>query len=161
MILLAIEIVFIVLLSVILYFIIRRERCECKNNVPKARVDGYLEGDDRRKYIRFKKALDATYRVKHKPNLRMQCKTVDISEGGLRLILDAKFSNGEVLHLVIDISEMKKAVELEGKVVWSEEVFDYKDPSGKRFFYAGLEFCGITDNHAQILADYIKKLSAI
>lgn len=159
MILLGIEIVFIILLSAILFFIIKHERLEARRAIPKAQVDGYLQGADRRKYVRFKKSLEATYRVKQKSHLRMQCKTIDISEGGLRVMVDAKFSNGEVLHLTIDISDADKSIEVEGQVVWSEEVFDRKDPSGKRFFYAGLQFCGISDRNARILADYLKKLS--
>lgn len=158
MILLAIEMVFIILLAVILYFILTHERAEIRKAVPKARADGYLNGADRRKYVRFKKSLDVTYKVKRKADLRMQCKTVDISEGGLRLIVDAKFSNGEVLHLLIETSGAAKTIEVEGRVVWSEEICDRSDPSGKRFFYAGLQFCGIRENHAHMLTDYIKKL---
>ena len=146
------------MLAAILYFIVTHERLETRKAVPKARVDGYLKGADRRKYIRFKKSIDATYKVRHKAHLQMRCKTIDISEGGLRLIVDAKFSDGEVLSILIDMSDTRKQIEVEGRVIWSEEILDPKDPSGKRFFYAGVQFCGIDDRHAHTLTEYIKKL---
>ena len=56
------------------------------------------------------------------------------------------------------MSGVEKSIEVEGKVIWSEEVCDYVDSSGKRFFYAGVQFCGIDDRHAHTLTEYIKKL---
>lgn len=160
MILFGIEIVIILMLSFIILAMFRHERQTSTKSIPQAIVDGYLHGADRRKYTRFKRSLDAVYKIENRPHIRMMCRTIDISQGGLRLLIDAKFDPGEVIHLIITLPDSENLkIEAEGKVVWSETARDFSDPSGKRYFYAGMQFCGITQHNAQLLTNFIKTLS--
>lgn len=160
MILFSIEIVIILMLFFIILAMFWHERLMAKKSVPQAVIDGYLRGADRRKYTRFKRSLDAIYKIERRPHIRMMCRTIDISQGGLRLLVDAKFEQGEVIHLVIALPDSENLkIEAEGKVVWSEPARDFSDPSGKRYFYAGIQFCGITSHDAQLLTTFIKTLS--
>lgn len=160
MILLGIELVIILILVVILFMVVRNEGIASRKLIPQAVVDGYLKGADRRKYVRFRRSLDAIYKIEKRPHIRMLCRTIDISQGGLRLLIDAKFAQGEVLHVIITMPDSDNLkIEAEGKVIWSESAHDFTDPSGKRYFYAGIQFCGITQHNAELLTNFIKTLS--
>ena len=97
------------------------------------------------------------YKVEKKPHLK-RCSTVDISEGGLKLLLDDKLLKGSFLDIEITLPGSKKTAELEGEVVWSEDA-DLKDSSGKRYFYAGVRFLAVKEPSGRHLMDYLKTLS--
>lgn len=151
-----IEITSIALLLAILAVIILWERTMRRNEVPRAQIDAYWRGRERRKHYRLKKTLDATYALERKPHIRMRGVMADISEGGLRLVIDAKLAIGEIVDLKVELAGAGAMVEVEGKVVWSDDAREYDDPSGKRLFYAGVQFCGINAKDAAALASYIR-----
>lgn len=158
MLLLTIECIFILLLFVFLAIILANERRMRARSVPAARVDAYWKGAERRKFFRFKRCLDATYRLEHKPHLRTYGRTADISEGGLQLVTDAKFSPGEILDLHLEIPGTGRQIEVEGKVIWCDEDTESDDPAGKRFFHVGVSFCGVKGHDARALAAYLGTL---
>lgn len=160
MILFIVEIVVIALLLCILATLVINERRAKGRAKPRARVDAYWQGAERRKFFRFRRTLDAVYRIEKKPHIRTYCRTADISEGGLRLVLDAKLSPGEIVDLLMEIPGTDRETEAEGKVVWCNESPDQDDPAGKRLFHIGIQFCRITGRSAKVLGDYIKSISA-
>ena len=157
MILLLIEIAAIALLLVILAAILMKERSTARQGVPHAQIDAYWRGPERRRYFRLKKSLDATYVLERQPHIQMRGVTADISEGGLRLIIDVKLATGNVLDLTVELGNHGTRIEVEGAVVWSEDAREYDDPSGKRLFSAGIRFCGMRNTDAQALAAYIRE----
>jgi len=160
MILLVIEIVIIALLLLMLATIVIGERRARKRSRPKARVDAYWQGAERRKFFRFRRSLDAVYRIEKSPHIRTYCRTADISEGGLRLVIDAKLTPGDIVDLLMEVPGTDAQTEVEGKVVWCDESPEQDDLSGKRLFQVGLQFCRMTGRSAKIVGEYIRSISA-
>lgn len=150
---------FIGLLGAILFMVYKSEILTAKDRMPRACVEEYWDGKERRKYTRFKKELEVNYVVRKKPYLANKVNTVDISEGGMKLRLDEKLADGMILDLKVNIPDTKSAAELEGKVVWSGDG-EEKDSIGKRYFYAGIEFLAVKPPSGDQLFDYIRSLTS-
>jgi len=154
---LLLEILFIILLTMILFAIYRNERQAAMGRLQHAKVEEYWGGKERRQHLRFKRELDVTYKVTKKPHLVNTCKTVDVSEGGLKLCLEEKLLKGTILDLKIFVPNAKRTAEVEGEVVWSDDIRD-QDPYGKRHFHSGIKFCTIREPSGASLIDYIRSL---
>lgn len=157
MLFLIVESLCIVLLVMILLMVYRHDGVLSKRNMPTARIEEYWNGKERRRHLRFKKVLEVNYTVEKKPHLK-NGKTVDISEGGVKLLLDEKLREGVILALKIALPNSKMMAEIEGDVVWSSEAQD-KDPSGKRLFHSGIRFFAMREPSGTNLVDYIRSLS--
>jgi len=157
--LLTIELLFIVLLSTVLLISYKNEKVVSKNISPLAKVEEYWSGKERRQHFRFDKVLEVTYSVVKKPHLKSSGITVDISEGGMKLLLDDKLSKGAILDLKIMLPDSKKNAEVEGEVVWSDEV-DGLDSSGKRLFHSGIRFLALKEPAGARLIDYVRSLAS-
>lgn len=151
-----IELLFIVLLVMILFMLYKGERMLSKKVLPRAKIEECWNGRERRRHVRFKKMLEATYVIEKKPRLKSG-KTVDISEGGAKLILAEKLSKGTMLCLEISIPGSQNTVEMEGEIVWSNESNE-TDPSGKRLFYSGVRIVAIKEPSAADFINYIRSL---
>ena len=151
-----IEFFFIMLLIAILVMLVKTERINLKKLIPQARIEEYWDGKERRHQLRFNKALEVNYKIEKRPHLR-RGKTVNISEGGLKLVLDDKLAKGTILNLSIAIPNSKGSAEVEGEVVWCEDA-NINDDSGKRFFYSGIKFFAIKEVSGLRLIDYIRSL---
>jgi Tfp pilus assembly protein PilZ len=150
---------FIILLSMVLFMLYRNDHMTVKNNRRHAKVEEYWDGKDRRRHARFKKSLDIVYTVFKKPHLRGSARTVDISEGGVKVLLDEKHSIGTIIDLKINLPSSSQDIEAEGRVVWCEEQKDVRE-SPKRFFYHGIEFTAIKEPSGKHLRDYLGSLLA-
>lgn len=155
---LIIELLFILLLAMILFSLHINEGASAKRSLPRAIMEEYWDGRERRKHVRFKKCLEITYIVKKGANSKKGGETMDISEGGIKLLLDEKLNKGMVLDLIIELPDSKRTAEVEGEVVWSEDVKE-KDASGKRLFYSGVMFSAIKDPSGRSIIDYIRSLA--
>jgi len=149
---------FIVLLSMILYLLYKNEFIISKNNRHHAKIEEYWTGKERRKYGRFKKILDVIYAIAKKPQLKSNGRTIDISEGGMKLLLDEKLPAGAILDLKISIPASAQEIEVEGEVVWCEENSQKEEP-GKRHFYHGIKFLAIKEPSGKYLSEYIRSIS--
>ena len=146
---------FLILLSLILIMLWGHERLRMKRLTPHAWVEEYWKGEERRLHLRFKHNIDVEYKVEKKPHL-MNGKSIDISKGGMKVLLDEKLPNGAVIDLKIQVHE-KKIIEIEGEVVWTKEL-EKRDSSGKRFFHSGIKFIGIHEPAGIHLDEYIHHL---
>jgi len=155
--LLIVEILFIVLLSMILFMLYRNERLSAKRTISHARLEEYWGGRERRECVRFRQDLDVNYKFEKKAHLNNKGKTVDISQSGVKLLLEEKFAKGAILDLDIAVPGSRKSIEIEGEVVWSEEVAE-QDASGKRLFHTGVRFLAIREPSGAQLANYIHSL---
>ena len=149
---------FMLLLSMILYMLYRNEFTASKNNRHHAKIEEYWAGSERRKYNRFKKTLDVVYVVEKKPHLNSNGHTIDISEGGMRLVLDEKLPKGAIMDFKILIPGSSQDAEVEGEVVWCEEA-KYDEASGKRHFCHGIKFLAVKEPSGKHLSDYIRSIS--
>ena len=148
--------VFLILLSITLTMLWAHERISSKKVVPHARIEEYWKGEDRRSHTRFKKGLEVEYGVEKRPHLKNGL-TVDLSKGGLKLLLDEKLSKGEILDIKIFVPEKNRAIEVEAQIVWTLDA-DVKDPSGKRFFHSGVKFTAVREPSGAHLSQYLSYL---
>ena len=153
---LAVEVLFIILMTVILFIFYVNERSSGRKNLPRAAMEECWSGKERRQHIRFKKNLEVNYLVRKRSRVKISGRTVDVSQGGMKLCLSEKLAKGTVLELMVNIPDVKKAAVLEGEVVWSEDAGD--DSEGRRAFYSGVMFISAKDPSHIPLIEYIKSL---
>ncbi len=154
---LVVELLFIILLVLVLIMLYKNERTFSKHSSPQARAEEYWSGNERRKHVRFKKTLGINYTVRKKPFPKNSSRTADISQGGMKIVLDEKLTKGTILELSIPIPNSNRTQDIEGEVVWSEEAPDQL-PSGKRIFYSGVKFLALKDPSDNTLSTYIRSL---
>lgn len=156
--LLLVELLFILTLSMILFMIYRRELVSSKKNSSLASVEEFWAGKERRKHVRFAKNLEVVYALEKRPHLNNKCRTMDISEGGMKILIDQKLEKGTVMDLMVGFGNgASKPAEVEGEVMWSEESKD-PNPLGKRMFYSGIKFLAIKEPRDKRLIDYLHGL---
>ena len=159
---LILELLFIVLLSMVLFMLYKNERASSARFVPHAKLEEYWNGSERRRCVRFQKDLEVNYLVEKKPHLK-NGRSIDISEGGLKLLLDEKPAVGTILDLKITLPGSKEMAEIEGEVALTEEA---KRPpasgtlSDKRKFHVGVRFLTAKGTSARELAKYIGSVCA-
>lgn len=159
--LLLVEFLFILILSMMLFMVYRRDLISSKKNSHMASVEEFWAGKDRRKHVRFQKSLSVIYAMERYPHLNSKCSTIDISEGGMKILIDQKLEKGAVMDLMVDLGDgAAHPAEVEGEIAWSEESKD-PDPSGKRMFYCGVKFLAIKEGRGKRLADYFSNLPSI
>ncbi|MEI6863145.1 MAG: PilZ domain-containing protein [Candidatus Omnitrophota bacterium] len=154
---LLVEITFIILLSVVLYMIYTREINLSKKGSRKASLEEYWSGKDRRRHTRFKNKLEVSYSVAKKSIFKNNAYTIDISEGGLKILIAEKFGQGAVLEFLIVLPNSGRSAKVEGEVLWSEE-FQGDDPSGRRLFYHGIKFLSTKEQSSSSVINYIRSL---
>lgn len=153
--LLLVEFLFILILSMVLFMIYRKEQASSKNNSRLASVEEFWGGKERRKHVRFQKSFEVVYALKKRPHLKNNCRTMDISESGMKILIDQKLEKGAVMALTINLGDgASHPTEVEGEIMWSEESKD-PDPSGKRMFYSGVKFLAIKEGYGKRLSDYL------
>ena len=150
---LIVGIIFLVLLSITLMMLWGHERTATKRAVPRAKVEEYWDGEERRSHKRFNRDLEVEYSVEKGPHLKNGM-TVNLSKGGMKLLLDEKLPKGAMLGLKVYIPEKRRTIEAEAEVVWTNDA-DKKDPSGKRFFFSGLKFIAVKEPAGIHLSEYL------
>jgi len=154
--LLLVEFLFILILSMILFMVYRRELESSKKNSCVASVEEFWAGKERRKHVRFQKSFDVIYILGKHPHLKSKCSIMDISEGGMKILIAQKVEKGALMNLVLDLGDGSSSpTEVEGEIMWSEESKD-SDPLGRRMFYSGIKFLAIKEGHGKRLADYLR-----
>lgn len=150
--------VFLILLSITLTMLWNHEKIAIKKVISRAKVEEFWDGEERRLHERFSKDLEVEYSVRAKPHLK-NGRTVDLSKGGMKLLLDEKLQKGAILAIKVHIPEKRSTVELEAEVVWTSDA-DKKDPSGRRFFFSGLKFISIKEPAGIHLSEYLAHLGS-
>ncbi|MDD5428854.1 MAG: PilZ domain-containing protein [Candidatus Omnitrophica bacterium] len=154
------EILFIVLLASILLLIFKHDGFSTKNRFRRAKMEECWSGKERRRHPRFIQSLEISYSIAKKCLTdRLIGKTVDISEGGAKLFLDEKLPQGTSIILKILLPESNNVAEIAGDVVWTEDAPDVKEPSDKRFFYAGVRFSSMKEPFGKKFIDYIRSIA--
>ena len=147
---------FLALLSITLFMLWAHERIANKKTTPHAIAEECWMNEERREHSRFKKGLEIDYRIKKKPHFKSG-KTVNISKGGMKLLLDEKLPEGTPMDIKLYIPEKNRVVEVEAEVVWTKDA-EEKNLSDKRFFHSGIKFIAIKEPSGLHLSDYICSL---
>jgi c-di-GMP-binding flagellar brake protein YcgR len=150
--------VFLILLSITLMMLWGHERIATKRVVSRAKVEEFWDGEERRSHERFNKDLEVEYSVRTRPHFK-NSRTVDLSRGGMKLLLDEKLPKGAILGLKLYIPERRRTIEAEVEVVWTNDA-DKKDLSGRRFFFSGLKFISIKEPAGIHLSEYLTHLES-
>ena len=156
--LLIVGMVFLLLLSITLMMLWGHEKIAIRRVRSCAKVEEFWNGEERRSHERFNKDLEVEYIVQMRPHLK-NSKTVDLSKGGMKLLLDEKLPKGAIMGLKVYIPEKRRTIKLEAEVVWTNDV-DKKDPSGKRLFFSGLKFITIKEPAGIHLSEYLTPLES-
>ena len=94
----------------------------------------YRKNKERRRYVRISESLKINYRIVTDA-LRPNCRSTDISEGGIRFNLYQKLKIGATLKLEIYLKDFPEPLMAISRVVWTKET------PGKEYpFEAGIEF---------------------
>ena len=144
---------FLALLSITLFMLWAHEKITNKNITPHATIEDCWTSEERREHKRFVDGVVVEYGLEKKPHLKGS-KAINMSRGGMELLLDEKLPPGAILDLKIYIPKKKSAAEVEAEVVWTKDA-DVKDLSGKRFFHSGVKFIAVKDSADNHIADYI------
>lgn len=155
---LIVGIVFLILLAITLSMLWAHEKIATRKVTPRAKIEEYWNGEERRSYERFNKDLEIEYSVEKSPRLK-NSRTVDLSKGGIKLLLDEKLPKGAILDLKIHIPERKQTIEAETEVVWTSDA-EGNDSSGKRFFLSGLKFIAVKEPSGIHLSEYLTLLKS-
>ena len=95
---------------------------------------GDRKNKERRRYVRISDSLKINYRLAADA-LRANCRSADISEGGIRFNLYQKLEIGDTLKLEIYLKGSAEPLSAIGMVAWTRET------PGKEYpFEAGIEF---------------------
>lgn len=148
---------FLLILSITLVMLWGHEKLSLRKVVPRARIEEYWDGEERRKHLRFRNEIEVEYAIEKKPHLKSSF-TIDISKGGMRLKLDEKLSSGTIMDIKIRTSA-KQLIEIEAEVVWTKAI-DGTDPLGRRFFHSGVKFIGIKEPSGIHLNNYLNALKS-
>jgi len=149
----------IVLLTMVLYTLYRGEKASAKRLLPNALIEECWAGKERRQHVRFEQCLAVNYIIAKRSRLNNNGNTVNISEGGMKLLLPEKLTSGAIIYFKIHLPEPRKAVEVEGSVVWSEDA-EGQDQSGKRLFHSGIKFSYIKEPSGTPLIDYLRSIAS-
>ena len=157
--LIAIELLFIALLAIVLFMVFKNDGFSAKNRRRQAQVAEW-GGKDRRAHPRFTQSLGVAYSViKGSSPKSASGKTVDISEGGMKLLLDEKLPQGAHITLNILLPDTGKMAEMTGDVMWTEDAPGANDPSGKRLFYSGIKFSATKEPSGNSFVNFIRSLA--
>ena len=155
---LIVGIVFLILLSVTLMMLWGHEKIATRRVIPRAKIEECWYGEDRRSHERFNKELEVEYSVEKRAHLKNGM-TVDLSKGGMKLLLDEKLPMGTILGLKMSIPEKRRTIEAEAEVVWTSDA-ERNDNSGKRFFFSGLKFISVKEPAGVHLSEYLTRLGS-
>lgn len=147
---------FLALLSITLFMLWAHEKITNKRIIPHARVEECWTNEERRRHVRFERDLEVEYYIEKKPHLKTG-NTVNVSRGGMKLLLDEKLPVGTIIDLKALIPVRNRTVEIEAKVVWTKEAQN-NDPHGKRFFHSGIKFIAIKEPSDAHFSEYINSL---
>jgi c-di-GMP-binding flagellar brake protein YcgR len=110
-------------------------------------------GAERRRYPRVTNSLRVNYQIANEI-LHSDCRTQDISEGGIRLSLYQKLATGTTLKLYIYLQDIAEPVLVLGRVAWIRETPGREYPHD-----AGIEFDFIDPALRVKIRDYIQTIS--
>jgi len=100
---------------------------------------------ERRQHTRMKASLEVTYSIIGQ-HLQSGSRSIDLSEGGIRLPVTRSFNPGMVLRMKINSPKTGKVISAEGEVIWIKRL-----PNPRFPFEIGIQFTNIAPSDRNIL----------
>lgn len=150
-----IEILCIFILAMIFSAAVIDERKKNIKNMRPIKMKGYWDGRERRNTDRLNIILEVKYYIDGKI---AAIKSVDISAGGIRLLLDEKIERKTVLHLEMKLPNHEHIIKTTGEVVWSKESIEDEKGTAKRLFSTGVKFLKFHKDDEKEFFDFIHSL---
>jgi c-di-GMP-binding flagellar brake protein YcgR len=115
---------------------------------------------ERRRYPRINYYLRTDYQIAN-DTLHSNCRTQDISEGGIRLNLYQRVEKGTTLKLGIYLQDFGEPAWVFGNVVWMRETpgKEYPYEAGIEFDFFNPSFRSRIQNHIQSIINEKNKLN--
>lgn len=110
--------------------------------------------DERRRYVRLDTRLQISYTVLQKEKETRVSETMDISGGGIRVLLLDPVPLNAPLQLTIALPDNSKPIVCFGKVVWVEEFSVLSDKKENRF-ETGVAFTDIDSKDRDRIIQYV------
>ncbi len=141
--LLVAELLLIAILLMILFVLRGEESALRKTRMPQGRLERYWDGSERRRHVRMDTVLNIKYQIeKNRPASGVTAH--DISERGIRLLIDKKLERGTVIDMEILQNGTGKSIRIKGVVVWCNEAREQGKDVDKRLFHTGVKFIEVT-----------------
>ena len=121
----------------------------------RVKLKGYWDGGERRSTERLNILLEVKY---FENGNSSYAKSADISEKGVRLLLDEKLEENTPLRLEIKLPGQNHLIKTHSRVVWSREAPEDEKFSAKRLFNTGLKFVQFQGDDEKKLFDFIYNL---
>lgn len=153
------EIIFMLMLIMALITLIIEEGRIKQSKVPKGMVEEYWQGEERRKSVRINSSFIVKYIIEKKLHIKINGQTKDISEDGMRLLINEKLNTGTLLFLEFNLPDTKKMINAEASVVWAGGQFNERSSIGRRVFHTGVRFLNINAEDKNRLVNYIQKIT--
>lgn len=114
-----------------------------------AGIAGKIE--ERREFVRY--ALNATikYQLLDMPEMEKNCKSIDVSSMGLKVLLDEQLEKGTKLYIAFKLPDEDCEIIAECTVVaWTRK-------GEENLFETGIQFLKISEEHKEKISRYIKR----
>jgi len=156
-----IELLSISILVLILWALYHDERIVRKKIRNRATLEKYWDGRERRRHVRFTVDVEISYKEILKSQQQASgARSVDLSDTGMRLLVDRKMPPGTILSLNMTPGRTQKPIEIEGLVVWCTEAKDKEDLNDKRLFHIGLKIVSVRETSGSTFDDYLQTLES-
>jgi len=85
-------------------------------------------------------------------NTVIRCETVDISVGGLKILVPEPFQQGSTLNIAVPMDDWKESLELVGKAMW------VKEAENNTGYWVGLE---LEDSNREDMEKWFKVVQSL
>ncbi|MFC1576463.1 PilZ domain-containing protein [Candidatus Omnitrophota bacterium] len=155
MIILAIQALCILVLIMIFATLIIDQKKNHSREKRLVKLQGYWDGSERRTTERLNISLPVKYNIN---GIASECKSMDLSARGIRLLLDERLETGTSLLIEIQLPEQERPVRAKGDIVWMKESTADDTASEKRLFNTGIQFSSFYNSDAKRLFNFVHSL---
>jgi len=155
MIIFTIEALCVIVLCLILVAIIFDDRKNRNHAMRLIKLKGYWDGGERRSTERLNISLPIRYGAGG--NITVS-KSADLSERGVRLLLEERLEIGAPLTLEIQLPNVSRPVKATGEVAWVQEALEDKKAPAKRLFNTGIRLRKFHNSDGEKLFEFIHSL---
>jgi c-di-GMP-binding flagellar brake protein YcgR len=115
-----------------------------------------VEMEDKRNFPRLSASVEVGYTLLKDAADKKTTYTKNISAGGICLIVYEKIEPGSILALKLQLPDVQKTIEVQGKVVWTSHFTIDSDQRDR--YDLGIEFNEIDESLRQRISQYVFKL---
>ncbi|MFH1996071.1 MAG: PilZ domain-containing protein [Candidatus Omnitrophota bacterium] len=123
-----------------------------------ALLEKFWDGRERRRSVRLGADVEIRYKELRWPADANGGRAVNLSDTGMRLLIDKKMSSGTRLELSFTPPHKSNIVRVIATVVWCNEAKDKEDLRDKRLFHIGVRISEVREPAKRAFADYMSML---